>query len=210
MSIEELFEFYRNNFIPAYSDAVAFTGRKETQNLIELENCLAHIAQYHNPSLDKKTKDDNLKKANDHLVRVTLDSYKITWLEMNRIIDGLFSDDKIRAFATKTTEEEFIKRYKSFKEKAQIARLVELRTIGSSPLDAVESYKEVILEGKAIVDSIDPNKFAKLKKHKRIIFIKEVIIAFFIGVASGIVVNLIWNLDPIKNFLRDLFGCLRR
>lgn len=210
MSIYELFEFYRDNFVPAYSDAVAFTWKKETQSLIELENCLAHIAQYHNPSLDQEIRDDNLKKANDHLIRVTLDSYKVVWLEMNNIIDGLYSDDKIRAFATNISEEEFIKRYKSFKENARTARLIELRTVGNSPLDAVKSYKEVILDGNAILGSIDVNKYAKLEKHKRIIFAKEVIIAYLIGVASGMTVNVVWGLDAIKNFLGDLFGCIKK
>lgn len=210
LNIDELFEFYRDIFIPAYSDAVAFTGKKETQNLIELENSLAHIAQYYNPSLDQKTKDDNLNKAKDHLIRVTLDSYKIVWLEMNRIIEGLYSDDKIRVFATNIPEEEFIKRYKSFKEKAQIARLIELRTVGNSPLDAVGSYKEVISEGKDILGSIDVNKYVKLKKHKKILFLKEVITAYLIGVASGMTVNVVWGFDSFWNFLHSLLDRIKK
>ena len=41
MDVDELFEFYKKEFIPAYSDLVGYIGDKPQQVLIELENVLS-------------------------------------------------------------------------------------------------------------------------------------------------------------------------
>jgi hypothetical protein len=44
---DDLFEYYRDTFLPAYSDVVGFTAKKHIQFLIEMENTLTHVAQYY-------------------------------------------------------------------------------------------------------------------------------------------------------------------
>ncbi len=83
MELDEVFEFYRTEFVPAYSDLVGYIGDKPQQIVIELENTFAHLSQYFNPSLDIHGKDKNLEKAHDHLVRVTLDCYKLLWVTIH-------------------------------------------------------------------------------------------------------------------------------
>ena len=79
MDTNEIFEFYRTEFVPAYSDLVGYIGDKPQQILIELENTLAHISQLFNHTLDHQDENVNLEKAHDHLVRATLDCYKLLW-----------------------------------------------------------------------------------------------------------------------------------
>lgn len=80
MDITVVFNFYRETFLPAYSDVVGTIVKKPKQIQTELENTLAHIAQYFNPNLNADTRENNAKKAYDHLQRATLDCYKILWV----------------------------------------------------------------------------------------------------------------------------------
>lgn len=202
-SPDELFEFYRNTFLPAYSDLVGFSVAKPKQVLTELENTLAHLAQYHNPALDNTIKMENLRKANDHLMRVTLDCYKLLWIGMSQELETFYNDEKKRVFALNIPEEEFLKKYNAFKEKAQTARWAELNSVGVKPLAAVESYKEVIVIGKELLNSIDHNKLQKLNRFRKIVFIKETGVAFLIGLASGYIANAFWNFNDSLNHLKS-------
>ncbi len=190
---DDLFEFYRTTFLPAYSDVVGFTATKPRQVLTEIENTLAHLAQYHNPKLNAEVREENLRKGYDHLTRVTLDCYKLLWIEMNQQLKDCYLDEKKRVFALNISEDEFIKRYNNFKEKAQHARRVELIGVGDKPLEAVELYKNAIAAGRELINNIDPNKLDKLKKFRRVLFLKENVIAMCIGFFAGLMANAFWN-----------------
>lgn len=204
-SPDELFEFYRNTFLPAYSDLVGFSVAKPKQVLTELENTLAHLAQYHNPALDSSIKMENLRKANDHLMRVTLDCYKLLWIGMSQELETFYMDEKKRVFALNIPEEEFLKKYNAFKEKAQMARRAELNSVGVEPLTAVGSYKEVIVIGKDLIKSIDHNKLQKLNRFRKIVFIRETGVAFLIGLASGYIANAFWNFNDSLNYMKNIY-----
>ena len=42
--IDELFEFYREECVPAYSDVVGYLAERPEQFLIEIENSFSYIA----------------------------------------------------------------------------------------------------------------------------------------------------------------------
>lgn len=188
--IDDLFEDYRNIFIPAYSDLVGYIADKPAQISIELENILAHISQNYNPALDSSDKEINLKKAHDHLIRVTLDCYKLMWVEMNYALDTICFDGS-KILAINMPEHDFMKRYGEFKESAQEARRKELNSIGNNPLDSLEDYKNATNIGKELIASIDEHKIRKLDsflvRHK----VKEYLIGFSIGLISSGTVALI-------------------
>jgi hypothetical protein len=202
----DLFEFYRHTFLPAYSDVVGFTATKHQQFLIELENTLAHVAQYHNPTLNNAVQEENLKKAYDHLTRVTLDCYKMLWVEMDKELKGLYLDEKKRTFALNISEEDFLKGYNNFKQKAQNARTAELESIGSNPLAPVDLYKEAIIIGKGLINSVDNNKLQKLKRYRNIVFVKETGIALGIGFIAGILANAVWGFAPLWDSIRSNYN----
>ena len=111
MDIEEVFEFYRTEFVPAYSDLVGYIGDKPLQMVIELENTFAHISQYFNPELNIQNKDKNLAKAYDHLVRVTLDCYKLLWVTVHEELEAIEKDKSTRKLGLNISETEFLTKH---------------------------------------------------------------------------------------------------
>ena len=107
MDTETVFEFYRTEFVPAYSDLVGYIGDKSRQMMIELENTFAHISQYFNPELNIQDKNKNLAKAYDHLVRATLDCYKLLWVTLHEQLKAIEDDESIRKLGLNISETEF-------------------------------------------------------------------------------------------------------
>lgn len=198
---ENLFDFYRDTFIPAYSDFVGFSVTKPKQVLTEMENTLAHLAQYHNPKLSQMIREDNLRKAHDHLTRVTLDCYKLLWIKMDEELELFYVYPKKR-IALNITEVEFLVKYNNFKMKAQTARKQELDSLGADPLIAVESYKEVIKLGKELMTCVDAGKLKTITVLQRSFLIKESGIGFVMGLLSGLSANAVWGYDPFWLYLR--------
>ncbi|KKG52654.1 hypothetical protein [Methanosarcina mazei] len=193
-TLDELFNFYRSTFVPAYADLVGYIGDKPAQTLIELENTLAHISQYYDPNLPTGDKEQNLNKAYSHLTRATLDCYKSLWTEMNKDIKKINDDVYARALILNVPEEKFIREYQEFKSKAQIARSMELTNIGIHPLGSLHLYKETIEIGKNLVKYIDADNKQKYNTFRHLDKMREYFIGFVIGVASGLLANYIWNL----------------
>lgn len=164
---------------------------KPKQILTEIENTFSHIAQYFNPSLDISLREDNLRKAMDHLVRVTLDCYKLLWIQLKHELDDIYFDDTKRAFTLNISEDEFIKRYNEFREKAREARNIELTNIGDGPLKSVEKYKETVNIGINLFKSVDHIKVHKFRKFRTIIATKECISILILGIISGLFAGII-------------------
>lgn len=194
MNPDDLFKFYREEFVPAYSDTVGFIAKKPRQVLTEVENTFSHLAQYYNPALNADRQEENLRKARDHLERVTLDCYKILWIEMNGILSEFYEDEDKRLFTINMPEHEFLKNFNLFREKAQEARRIEMTSLGSRPLKAVELYKEPVDIGKTLINSIDGHKSNKFDGYRRIISSKKTVIAFIIGILTGVIANYLYSL----------------
>lgn len=147
LELEELFEFYRIEFLPAYSDLVGFTATKPLQILTETENIFAHISQYFNPSLDINERDRNLMQAYEHLVRATMDCHKALWVQMDTELNKIYLDNK-----KKTNDKDFLLGYQKFREQAKIARGIEMS--GTNSPKAIKSYKEAIIIGTELLKKI--------------------------------------------------------
>lgn len=187
MDADDVFDFYRDEFLFAYSDLVSFIVKKPKQILTEIENTFSHMAQYFNSSLDEDEKQENLKKAYGHLVRVTIDCYKLLWVKLKEELELIYLDEKKRVFALNIPEEEFLKKYQQFRAKAKDARTLEIKNIGTNPFVAIEAYKETILIGHELLKSVDGNKLNKLHIFKTIITTKECIITLILGIISGFI-----------------------
>jgi hypothetical protein len=187
MDIDSVFEFYRAEFVPAYSDLVGYIGDKPQQTLIELENTLAHIAQHFNPRLDTKDRDKNLEKAYKHLVRVTLDCYKLLWVTIYERLEAIDKNKFNRKLGLNISEEDFRTKFQKLRKLAQEARRIEMTSLGLAPIAALNKYKEVVKDGYELIDTIDENKMQEIKSQKRFISTKE----FMVGTAVGILAGLI-------------------
>jgi len=107
MDINTVFKFYKDEFIPAYSDLVGYMGDKPQQVLIELENVLSHISQYFNPEINPEKVEINLHKAYDHLHRVTLDCYKLLWVIIHEQLKIIDDDNSLRKLSLNISEGDF-------------------------------------------------------------------------------------------------------
>ena len=191
MDIEEVFKFYRTEFVPAYSDLVGYLGDKPRQMVIELENTFAHISQYFNPELDIQGKDENLAKAYDHLVRVTLDCYKLLWVTIHEDLRMIEKDESIRKLGLNISEAEFLTEFQKLRKLAQEARGIEMESVGLSPMKSLDKYKEVVKDGYELIDTIDETKMQEIKSLKRFVFTKEFIVGILAGLISGYLLHLL-------------------
>lgn len=190
--IDDLFKFYREECVPAYSDLVGYIADKPVQFLIEIENAFAHVAQFHNPETTPEEKRANISKAKDHLMRVTLDSYKMLWTEMERDISKIHEDDFKRKYCINMSQGEFLVKYQNFKKVAQSARNLETQSIGIDPLRALDGYKEAIEIGRELISTIDPEKVENSKSDLRVISIKRTAIELFISFIAGILASIVY------------------
>ena len=190
MDTEEVFEFYRTEFVPAYSDLVGYIGDKPRQMVIELENTFAHTSQYFNPELDIQDKDKNLAKAYDHLVRATLDCYKLLWVTMHEQLKHIEEDKSKRKLGLNISETEFRTKFQEIKKLAQEARRIEMTSVGLAPIAALNKYKEVVKDGYELIDTIDENKMQEIKSLKRFVSTKEFMVGILAGLISGYLLHL--------------------
>jgi len=158
MGIDDVFKFYRTEFVPAYADLVGYIGDKPLQIPIELENAFAHMAQYFNPELDTQNKDKNLAKVYDHLVRATLDCYKLLWVTIYGQLYEIGQAKSKRKLGFNISKTEFRTKFQKLRKLAQEARGIEMASAGLSPITALDKYKGVVKDGYELIDTIDGNK----------------------------------------------------
>ncbi len=79
-----------------YDDLILLIGNKADAISIELENILSHILLCFDKSSDDETIRDDIKKAKNHLIRATLDAYKICCHYIKSLLDSeaKFNDSK--------------------------------------------------------------------------------------------------------------------
>jgi hypothetical protein len=198
-SLDELFDFYREECVPAYSDVVGYLAERPEQFLIEIENSFSHIAQYFNPELGPEDREINISKAKDHLVRLTLDSYKLLWILINQDLEEIYGDSFKRQFCVNLPQNEFSIKFQEFKRLAQKARNLETSSVGVEPLRALEAYKETIALGRALLEKIDQEKIENSKSIRRFISTREFIIGLTTGFISGVLSSLLvaWLLNTL-------------
>ncbi len=187
MDIDELFGFYKGEFVPAYSDLVGYIGDKPQQVLIELENVLSHLSQLFNPEVTPQKKSENLQKAYDHLFRVTLDCYKLLWIKMHDQLKRIEDDDSVRKLGLNISEAEFTMKFQKVKKLAQEARGIEMESVGLSPTASIDKYKEVVKNSYELLDKRDDIKISEIKSLKRFISTKEFLVGIVIGVLGGLI-----------------------
>ncbi len=187
MDADGVFEFYRTEFVPAYSDLVGYIGDKPQQILVELENTLAHVSQHFNQGLDSQERDNNLEKAYDHLVRATLDCYKLLWVNIYEQLKLIDEDESTRKLGLNISEAEFHIKFQKLRRLAQEAREIEMAAVGLEPIASLNKYKEVVRDGYELIDMIDETKIREIRSLKRFISTKEFIVGIVVGILAGLI-----------------------
>lgn len=150
MPLRKLVDFYRTSYFPIYSDLVGYLGDKPRQVLVETENLLTHIICFIDEDLSSDKRDENLRKAYNHLVRVTIDCYKILWVAVR---DDILEVEAIQEQLAQNgmSQSQFFAYKQRFKELSKEARRVEMENIGSTPEACIEAYGKVIEYGWSII-----------------------------------------------------------
>lgn len=189
MTINEYSDFYHNFFKPAYADLVAIIADKPQQIIFEIENSFAHLMVYHSSDthISEEIKNNNLIKAHNHLVRATIDCYKILWTELSDFLDKIMKNESSRAFSFNDSEFKVMKVWKNFKEKATIARKEEMKSIGVDYKKTIKLYKEAVDEGRVLLDKFDFDKSKRVKRFNFLNLLKNQALGFILGIVSGII-----------------------
>lgn len=197
MTITDYSDFYHETFLPVYADLVAMIADKPQQIIFEIENSFSHLMVYHSTSsnVTTNTKDENLNKAFNHLVRATIDCYKILWTEISDFLDNIMKNDVHRTFAFNEDETYILSIWKNFKEKARNARQKEMSNIGIDYTETIFLYKEAIDEGMKLLDNFDFEKFKKVKTFNISNLIKQNFIGFILGIIASIIASYIISLN---------------
>ena len=191
-SFEELVELYNTKFKPAYADLVGYIGDRPYDILVELENTLSHIFVSLDSDVPEEVREDNIRKAYNHLIRATLDCYKLLWVRLDEEIEKIFWSD-VDMLALTISEEEFLRLRAQFKEKAIEARRRELNGVGKDPLQSIRDYREVVEIGMKIINSIDHNKKRRAWRFRLRSKRWEILLALLLGFVSGILANIVYN-----------------
>ncbi|MCX6672703.1 MAG: hypothetical protein NTY37_02870 [Methanothrix sp.] len=193
----DLSEYYRDEFIPAYADAVVYLSAKPDETLLEIENILSHVFQILNPEFDASKKAENIGKAKGHLERATLDCLKIIWGDIGELLRDINGDDNLRKFGVNMSETEFKEKVVEYHNLLSEARLVEMRSIGKSHGDTIIAYKRAIGLAKELLDVIDQGKINSFRSFRKVINIKSNTLSFILGVLASLIATYIW-IDVLK------------
>lgn len=189
MTQQEFIDFYNNQFLPVYADTVAYLADKPAQIIIEIENTFSHLAQYLNTNNSKTIQDENIKKAYNHLLRATIDCYKILWVTMSNDIEIFMGNTNNRKFSVNMSENESMALWIKFKKKAQDARRQELNGVGVTPLNTIDAYKETVEIGWELLRNCDREKLTSLKEFNFMHVVKQHGIGFIFGVIGSTLVS---------------------
>jgi hypothetical protein len=195
MTEDDIFDLYRKKFIPIYADFVALTTIKPQQILIEQENILAHLSQHRNKDLGDEMREENLQKAYNHMVRVTLDMHKLVWAELRAKLEPFALDGKKR-LAFNTPEHNVLNMFSDFMNHARDARHFEMKHVGNNPIGAIEKYGAANAAGNNLLAQLDDVKAATVSKWTRVFTSRD----FVIGVAasltaSGLIAGIVFFLS---------------
>lgn len=188
MELQDFFNFYKNATIPIYSDLIALAGYKPEQILIEEANALSHLVQYNDESLSEEIRQDNLNKAYNHLVRLTIDLHKLVWFTLHEQLTSVVIDDRKR-IAFNLPEGEVLQKYVSFVKLAKKARNTEMANVGVNIADTIRCYEEANRIGWELFEELDQISLSRIKKFSHIFKTKE----FAVGVGASLTAGaIIW------------------
>jgi len=195
MTLEDYTIFYHTTFKPAYADLVAIIADKPQQIIFEIENSYSHLMVYlsNESNISREIKESNLNKAFNHLVRATMDCYKILWTEISDFLDNILEEKVTRAFAFNENEAQILNTWNEFKKKAQKARQEEMKSIGVDYEKTILLYKEAVDEGRILLDKFDYEKFRQVKSFKVFNLVKTQWVGFVLGILASIISTLIMS-----------------
>ena len=207
-SIDNFVQYYRETFVPAYSDVTSYLLAKPEEVLLGMEYISSHTIQYLDTSKDDSIRKENLKKAFHHLERATLDCYKILWFRMQTDLTEILNDPEMRKFCVNSSESDFLKQYEEFINRIRTARAYELNNVGTDISATVENYKRAIDCGNSLCNLVDKIKILDYqetrKKWLKKITAKDVAVGIIGAIVGAFLIEIAAYTGLISYFLRLL------
>lgn len=160
---------------------------------------------YIDENQDRDLRNKNLEKAYSHILRATLDSYKLLWVKIDSEIDEIWEDDTKR-LSLSMSAGLFSQKRNDFKEKAKIARKKEMEAIGKDINIPLNLYKEAIDTGWELIKSIDPHKEIEVKKYRNKWNYKNITLEIIIGFVVGVITTLITQYITQNKLYQSIFS----
>jgi DNA-directed RNA polymerase subunit H (RpoH/RPB5) len=193
-SVSDFVQYYRETFVPAYSDVTSYLLNKPEEVLQGMENISSHMIQYLDETKDTAVRQENLKKAFHHLERATLDCYKILWVRMETDLIEIIKDSELRKFCVNTTEGTFLENYNEFLNRVRAARAYELNNVGDEISVTVEYYKKVVESGNLLCSFIDKIKIQDYKETRKKWLKRITIKDILVGIIGAIAGAILWEI----------------
>lgn len=189
----KLVEIYHSKFLPAYSSLVTYVNKKPSQIRSELENILGHIMQTGNPRLTPNQQQINLRRAVCHVMRGTLDCYKLIWLQLQKRLNTIVGYGDLRKLVLEgINDAEFIQTYEKFRVVAQQARDYEQQNIGTDTVASIDKYYEATKIGESLLNKVNLDKVRIVKRMRWKLKWKELLAAFAGGIIATVVIQRMW------------------
>lgn len=203
-NFDTFYKCYSEVFVPAYSDLTGYLLFKPIPILHSIENAFSHVMQCCNPDLNDTLREENIKKANHHLERATLDCYKILFVKIDTNISSIVDDSELRKFAVNVPERDFLTQYFVFKQKIRDIRLKEIQNIGVNLEETIVLYRDAVKIGLKLIETIDDQKITDYKNLKRKEAWQKTVRDFILGVLTGLIASIIYgNWSTIVAFFRN-------
>jgi len=187
METDPLLDLYRNfyfsSFLPAYADLTGYTLKKHDTVLFSIDSAHSHLMQYLSPDLDLDAREQNLRKAQGHIERATLDCYKLLWLFVEEDLTSLMGDAEKRVLCVNMVESDLVSKYHEALAKILESRHCELQNVGINLIDTIEKYRAAIEVTKEIIENVDRRAIELYEKKKK----RQKWIDIGIGIIIGII-----------------------
>jgi hypothetical protein len=128
--LESFLNAYNDYFIKAYADLVAIKREKPIQILIEIENAFSHLLNALSYDKNSNRYRENLIKGKNHLLRASLDAYKLLWVECANELEKIEKNKYLRKFGLSINEIDFFNLKNKCFDKIKEARRIETENIG--------------------------------------------------------------------------------
>lgn len=193
----QMFQFYKEVYIPIYSDLVGFLGEKPIQVIVEIESAFSHVAA---AKLNPNDYNLHITKAFHHIKRAALDCSKLLWVECKSELEKIIDDKDLRKYGLKTSEADFLVLYKKSVTLAKEARRKETNMDGSDIVEVIEAYQQAAHCMFDAINFVDLNVVARLKKSQELSAKSAWFGVILTGVIGGAIIgNLV---------LPDVYGAL--
>jgi hypothetical protein len=167
--LADFFSLYKDEFLPAYNEMSLYLYIRPTDWLtrryyetnFESENALFHLilhlstlneSDFSSPRF-QMTSSKDLDAAYKHLLRLTLDCRKITWIALDEDFRIIANSYVVRKSSFTVPERQIDRLYLNFKKSALKARIVEMENVGKKPEESLKSYATSIDCGKKLFQS---------------------------------------------------------